>query len=278
MTAAGDQEAPSPTGHDGPVEAQFGPHRFYAGEGGGSEEFRGARFSVADLRGARFTDCDLTGVTIRDGWLADVSISGFLSNVTINGVDVAGYVSAELDRRHPERVQFRGVQTADDFRAMWDTIQRLWARATERAGQLPAAALTEQVNEEWSFAQTLRHLVFITDAWASRTVLDEELPYHPIGLPQDWYPAADAAALGIDLAAEPSYSAILAARADRMAVVRRIVAGLTDEGLGRLCERSPAPGYPEEERPVAECVAVVMDEEIEHYRFAVRDLAVLEAG
>ncbi|MGH3165032.1 MAG: pentapeptide repeat-containing protein, partial [Trebonia sp.] len=46
--------------------AQFGPHRFYAGEGGGSERFRGARFDVADLRGARFTDCDMTGVTIRD--------------------------------------------------------------------------------------------------------------------------------------------------------------------------------------------------------------------
>jgi len=28
---------------------------------------------------------------------------------------------------------------------------------------------------------------------------------------------------------------------------------------------------------VIECIAVVMDEEIEHYRFAVRDLAVLEA-
>ena len=69
------------------------------------------------------------------------------------------------------------------------------------AGRLPTAALDQQVNEEWSFAQTLRHLVFITDAWASRTVLDEERPYHPLGLPQSWYPAADAAALGIDLAA-----------------------------------------------------------------------------
>jgi len=28
---------------------------------------------------------------------------------------------------------------------------------------------------------------------------------------------------------------------------------------------------------MAECLAVVMDEEIEHYRSAVRDLAVLEA-
>ena len=278
MTAANDQTGLPPAGHDGPMEAQFGPHRFYAGQGGGSEEFRRAWFEAADLRGAWFTDCDLTGVTIRDGWLVDVSISGYLSNVTINGVDVTDFVSAELDRRHPERVQFREGQTADDVRAMWDTVERLWAQATERAARLPATAVDQQVNEEWSFAQTLRHLIFITDAWASRTVLDEEMPYHPFGLPQRWYPAADAAALGIDLAAEPGYDEILAVRADRMAVIRRIVAGLTDEGLGRPCRRSPAPGYPDEERTVIDCIAVVMDEEIEHYRFAVRDLAVLESS
>jgi DinB superfamily/Pentapeptide repeats (8 copies) len=261
---------------DSGAGAQFGPHRFYAGEGGGSDQFRGARFDVADMRGARFTDCDLTGVTIRDGWLVDVSISGYLSDVTVNGIDVTGFVSAELDRRHPERVQLRTIRTADDFRAMWDTIEGLWAAAAERAGQLPEAALAEQVADEWSFEQTLRHLVFITDAWAIRTVLDEPMPYHPLGLPQSWYPAAEAAALGIDLAAHPGYAQILAARADRMAVMRRIVAGLTDEGLGRSCPRSPAPGYPDEDRAVAECVGVVMEEEIEHYRFAVRDLAVLE--
>jgi hypothetical protein len=78
-----------------------------------------------------------------------------------------------------------------------------------------------------SFAQTLRHLVFITGAWASRTVLDKEMPYHPLGLPQSWYPVADAAALGIDLSARPGYDDILAARAGRMAVMRRIVTGLT---------------------------------------------------
>ena len=259
------------------AEAQFGPHRFYAGEGGGNTELRGARFGAADLRGARFTDCDLTGVTIRDGWLVNVSMSGYLSNVTVNGVDVTDFVGAELDRRHPERVQFREGQTADDVRAIWDTIERLWAQALERAARLPAPALMQQVNEEWSFAQTLRHLVFITDAWASRTVLDEELPYHALGLPQSWYPDAEADALGIDLTAQPGYAEILAARADRMAVMRRIVAGLTDASLGRLCRRSPAPGYPDEERTVIECIAVVMGEEIEHYRFAVRDLAVLEA-
>lgn len=275
MAATSDSASASP---DEPAEAQFGPHRFYAGEGGGSEQYRGARFDVADLRGARFTDCDMTGVTIRDCWLVNVSISGYLSNVTVNGVNVTDFVNAELDRRHPERVQLREGQTADDVRAIWGTIERLWAQAGERARQLPAAALDQHVNDEWSFAQTLRHLVFITDAWASRTVLDEEMPYHRLGLPQSWYPAADAAALGIDLSARPGYADILAARADRMAVMRRIVAGLTDANLGRLCQRSPAPGYPEEERTVIDCIAVVMDEEMEHYRFAVRDLAVLEAS
>jgi hypothetical protein len=278
MTSTNDPAEPAAVRPGEPAQAQFGPHRFYAGEGGGSEQFRGARFDVADLRGARFTDCDLTGVTIRDCWLADVSISGYVSHVTVNGVDVTDFVNAELDRRHPERVQFREGQTVDDVRAIWATIEKLWAQAAQRAGRLPEAALDQQVNQEWSFSQTLRHLVFITDAWASRTVLDEEMPYHPLGLPQSWYPARDAAALGIDLNAQPGYAEVLAARADRMAVMHRIVAGLTDDNLGRLCQRSPAPGYPDEKRRVIDCIAVVMDEEIEHYRFAARDLAILEAS
>ena len=119
--------------------------------------------------------------------------------------------------------------------------------------------------------------MFITDAWASRTVLDEPTPYHPIGLPQTWYPADDATALGIDLSAQPDHAEILAARADRIGVIRTIMAGLTGTELGRVCRQSPAPGYPEEERTVIDCLAVVIDEEIEHYRFAVRDLAILEA-
>jgi uncharacterized damage-inducible protein DinB len=259
--------------------AQYGPHRF--GEGsydeGGTDAYRGQRFMVADLTGARFVDCDFSRVKIVDSWLAGVDISGYVSGLVINGVDVTEYVDAVLDRRYPERVQLRQMQTADDFRAMWDTIEGLWSAATDRARKLPESALDERVDEEWSFAQTLRHLIFITDAWASRTILDEPAPYHALGVTQTAYPAAEAAALGIDAAADPALDEVLAVRAERMAVVRGILAGLTDDALGRVCRRSPAPGYPEEERPVAECLAVVMDEECEHHRFATRDLAVLEA-
>jgi len=262
------------------MAAQYGPHRWSAGyhDDGRNAAFRGARFMVADLEGARFTDCDMSKVKIVDSWLVDVDVSGYISNLAVNGIDVTEFVNAELDRRHPERVQLRQMQTADDFRAMWDTIDRLWSDTMERADRLPPPALSERVDGEWSFTETLRHLVYITDSWASRTILDEPMPYHRLGLPQTAYAPADAAALGMDLSAQPSLTEVLAVRAGRMAQVRAIVDGLTDAELDRMCSRSPAPGYPEEPRSVAECLGVVMEEECEHHRFAVRDLAVLAGG
>jgi hypothetical protein len=62
-----------------------------------------------------------------------------------------------------------------------------------------------------------------------------------------------------------------------MALVRGSVDGLTDSELGRICTRAPAPGYPDETRTVGVCLYVVMKEECEHHRYAVRDLTVLEA-
>jgi hypothetical protein len=242
-----------------------------------SDSFRGASFTQADLTGAKFRDCDLRQVKIVDSWLVDVNVSGLVGNFVVNDVDVTAFVAAELDRRHPERAQLRDMKTADDYRAMWDTIERLWSATVARAERLPEPARHERVDEEWSFVETLRHLVFATDAWASRTVLDEPMPYHRLGVTQTFYPPEDAAALGMDLDARPSFAEAVAVRADRMALVRGIVKGLTDTELDRTCTRTPAPGYPEEPRSVGGCLRVVMQEECEHLRYAVRDLAVLEA-
>jgi hypothetical protein len=259
---------------------QYGPHRWSAGyhDDGTNEALRGTTFLVKDLAGARFVDCDLTGVKIVDSWLVGVDISGFVGGLTINGVEVTGYVQAELDRRHPERVQLREMRTADDYRAMWATVEGLWAGALARAERLDEPARHARVDSEWSLAETLRHLIFIADSWAARTVLDEPTPYHRIGLPQTAYPPKDASALGIDLGADPSWAEVLEVRAERTALVRGLIDGLTDDDLTRPVTRSPAPGYPDEERTVGGCLEVVMDEECEHYRFATRDLAVLEAG
>jgi len=273
MTASNDPADPAPASPGGPMAAQFGPHRFYAGDGGGSEQFRGARFDAADLRGARFTDCDLTGVTIRDGWLVNVSISGYLSNVTVNGVDVTDFVSAELDRRHPERVQFREGQTADDVHAMWDTIERPWAQATERAGRLPAAALDQQVNEEWSFAQTLRHLVLATDMWLGRAILDIEHPFHPIGL-TDAGTQEDGFDMSILATVTPSYVEVLEVRAGRIAMVRDFLATATSDLLAAPRKNPHDPAHQETTRS---CLHVILHEEWEHLRFAVRDLDAIEA-
>ena len=242
----------------------------------GSRSFRGARFSGTDFRGATFRDCDLRNAKLVDCWLEDVDLSGLVGRLVVNDVDVTDFVEAELERRHPERVQLREMTTADDHRAMWDTVEGLWAKTVERARRLPEALRQERVDDEWSFVETLRHLVFCTDAWVSRTVLDQERPYAALGYTHSGYPRDDALALGIDLDARPTFDEVLAVRADRMAVVRRIVDGLTDAGLARLCTRPPAPGYPLEPRTVGKCLHVVMVEECEHHRYATRDLAVLE--
>jgi DinB superfamily len=234
------------------------------------------RFTGEDLRGAVFRDCDMRGMKITDSWLVDANISGLIGNLIVNDVDVTGFVEAELDRRHPERVLVREARTPGDYRATWDAIERTWSATVDRARRLPEARLHEQVDDEYSFVETLRHLVFATDAWASRTILDEPMPYDRLGFTHSGYPPEDAAKLGVELEAKPSLDEVLAVRADRQAVVRGIVEGLTDEELARVCTRTPAPGYPEEPREVGRCLRVVMTEEIEHQRYAVRDLAVLE--
>ncbi len=239
--------------------------------------FREAQFTGVDFTGAIFRDCDLRRVKIVDSWLVDVNLSGLIGDVVVNDVDVTPFVEAELDRRHPERAQVREMQVADDYRTMWDTIERLWSDTVARARRLPEDARQERVDDEWSFVETLRHLVFATDAWVSRTVLDEPMPFHRLGYPYSGYPASDAAAIGVDLTARPSFDEVIEVRADRMAVMRRVVDALTDDELERLCPLAPAPGYPDESRAVGRCLRVVMKEECEHRRYAVRDLAVLEA-
>jgi hypothetical protein len=74
----------------------------------------------------------------------------------------------------------------------------------------------------------------------------------------------------------PALAEVLEVRDTRMTMVRGIVDGLTDDDLERECPRLPAPGNPEETYTLGRCLKVIMREECEHRRFAVRDLAVLE--
>jgi hypothetical protein len=134
-----------------------------------------ARFHDVDLTNARFHLVDLTGAVIRGAALVNVDISGEIENVRVNGVDVVPLVEAELDRRYPDRVKMRPAD-ADGFRDAWDTLERLWQQTVERARGMAPNLLHERVDEEWSFIETLRHLVFATDAWVKRAILGERRP------------------------------------------------------------------------------------------------------
>ncbi len=242
-----------------------------------SDQFRGARFRLCDLAGLQIRDCEVSGLRIVDCYGSDVYLGGAFERLVVNDVDVTAYVEAELDRQHPVRALARDAVSPDDYRATWDAIETLWAATLDRARLLPEIKLHQQVNGEWSLVETQRHLLFASDAWLGNAVLEEQAPYHPLGLPAGGMPRDAAAKLGLILEATPTLDEVLAPRLARMATMRSVVDGLTEAELDRVCGRKPAEPYPDQEYVVRRCLKVVLKEEVEHHRYAVRDLAVLEA-
>jgi hypothetical protein len=234
-----------------------------------------ARFHDVDFTNARFQLVDLTGAMIRGAALVNVDISGEIENLRVNGVDVVPLVEAELNRRYPERVKMRPTD-ADGFREAWDILERLWQRTVERARGMAPEQLHEQVEGEWSFIETLRHLVFATDAWVERAILGKPSPWDALDLPHDDMP--DVPGVPRDREVRPLLDEVLALRADRVAIVRQVIADLTDEKLAGMTEPVMEPGYPESESfAVRRCLQAILNEEWEHRLYAERDFDVLEA-
>ncbi len=129
---------------------------------------------------------DLSGVVMRAVHVAGADIDApFLfegeSSLRVNGVDVVPLVEAELNRRFPGRAD-RRAGDPDGLRAAWAALERTWSATLERVAAMPAGTVDVSVGGEWSFAQTLRHLVLATDMWLGRAILGIEQPFHPIGL------------------------------------------------------------------------------------------------
>ena len=86
-------------------------------------------------------------------------------------------------------------------------------------------------------------------------MLGDPAPWDPLDLPWDEMP--DTPGVPRDRAARPSLDAVLALRRDRMATVRQVVDGLTDESLagqhhaGRGTRLAPPRSY-----PVRECLRI----------------------
>jgi uncharacterized damage-inducible protein DinB len=247
-------------------------------------DLRGSRFERADLSGAqlcavdltdaRFRGADLSGVVMRGVELLNVDIHGEIENLTINGVDIGPLISAELNRRYPLRAKMRPTGPAG-LREAWDILERLWGETVERARRLPPELLHESVDGEWSFTETLRHLVFATDSWIRRAILGDPSPWDPLDLPWDEMP--DTRGVPRDRDARPSLDAVLELRRDRMSTVRQVIEGLTDASLDGSTEPVEGPGWPQSRSyPVRECLLCILNEEWEHRLYAERDLDALE--
>jgi hypothetical protein len=239
-----------------------------------AESMRARTFRNRSLRGSRFTGCDFGDVVIRGSDVAGMEIeSPWLlegdSRLLVNGVDVVPLVDAELNRRFPGRA-LRDARDPDGLATAWAALEQTWQATLDRARALPAGTLDASVADEWSFTQTLRHLVMATDTWLGKAILERDRPYHPAGLPNDDdSPAYDAS----DFSAEPpAFREVLEARADRQAMVRHYIATLTPEELAAPRRNPHAPDFPE---TVLSCVRTILEEEWEHHRYAVRDLDIL---
>jgi hypothetical protein len=237
-----------------------------------AEEFEdrdlsGSVFWGVDLRRVTFRDVNLSGASISHAVLDGVDIDARIDRLVINGVDVTGYVN-ERDRWYPLRALVRPADP-DGARTAWAALERTWAATIARADRLTDAQRQEQVEDEWSFIETLRHLLFAMDKWFTAPILGAG--FHPVGLPNTGstqFPWPD-----LDRAATPTYAEVLAARAQRTDRFRAWLDELDAADLTRevdVLENGTV--------TVHDCLFTVLEEEFEHARYADRDLSVLESG
>jgi hypothetical protein len=237
-----------------------------------SGDYRGESFEMATFAGARFRAVDFTDVKMVDVMLVNANLSGMIEGLVINGIDVAPLVDAEIRRLYPEREKFFG-RDLKKLRTAWSTVCTRWDATIARAETMHASVWTQRVDGEWSVGETLRHLVFVIDAWIGRVVFGDPSPYHPLALPPTF--ATDLELGGGD----PEPGEIIAAYRNRLGIVERWLNGLSNDDLDRTCRTPDTFGYPiAGEYPLIRCIWTLIDEWWWHRLFAERDLDLIDSG
>jgi hypothetical protein len=220
-----------------------------------------AVFWGVDLQRATFRDVDLMGARISHARLADVVIDAEIDRLVINGVDVTAYVN-ERDEWFALRSHLHPT-LPDRMREGWRDYVAAWSTTIERAQDLPDEQRHASVDGEWSFADTVRHLVFATDKWCTVPILGGT--FHPIGLPNTG--SAGFGWPGLDAAAVPTFDDAVTAWRDRAARLRDHLDGIDSPALDVevvVLENGPT--------AVHDCIGVVFEEHFQHLRYARRDL------
>jgi len=235
------------------------------------QDFEGATFIKTSFKGATMRACDLSGVTMRSVDVNGLDIDGhdlLFGSLIVNGVDVVPLVDAELNRQFPGR-ELQNAQTPEGLRDGWVAVQAAWATTV---ADTPPEMVDAHVDDEWSLAQTLRHLVLATDAWLRGGIMGIEQPFDEIG--QIFTSAPE---MGFDMSIfrtdVPTFAEILHVRAERQEMVTNFLAGATPELLAE--ERNNPWGGGDWHPTVGDCVRVILEEEWAHLRYIRRDLALL---
>ncbi|MFN8078179.1 MAG: DinB family protein [Kineosporiaceae bacterium] len=234
----------------------------------GPSDFEDATLVRATFKGATLRYCDLSDVTMRSVDVNGLDIDSHdlaFGSLIVNGVDVVPLVEAELDRQFPGR-GLRNAQTPEGLREAWDAVRAAWQTTVATT---PADLVDAHVPDEWSLAQTLRHLVLATDAWLRGGILRVPQPFHEIG---QIFTGADE--MGFDTSIfrldPPSYQEILDVRADRQQLVTDFLDTATPE---LLAEEREDPWGQDWHPTVGDCLRVILEEEWAHLRYIRRDLA-----
>ena len=236
----------------------------------GTNEFEGATFVRASFKGATVRFSDVSGVTMRGVDVDGLDIDShdlFFGSLVVNGVDVVPLVDAELNRQFPGR-ELQKAQTPEGLREGWVAAQSAWQTTL---AETPPHLVDAHVEDEWSLAQTLRHLILATDAWLRGGALQVQQPFHEIG--QIFTGVGE---MGFDMslfrADAQTYEEILAVRAERQQMATDFLATSTAE---LLAEEREDPWGGDWHPTVADCIRVILEEEWAHLRYVRRDLALL---
>ncbi len=224
-------------------------------------DLAGSVFWGADLTGALFRDVDLTRTSISHARVIDVDIDAQIDGLVVNGVDVTDYVN-EHDPWFPLRSMLEPTDPAG-LQASWSAMEETWSHTLSLAQQRPDADLHRSVDGEFSFVDTLRHLVFAIDKWFTAPVLGG--PFEPMGKPNSG--SVDFPWPGLDQNLDPTAAEALAAYRGRVAAVRDDISSVTPDELARRVEV-----LENGEHTVQDCLWVVLEESFWHNRYARRDL------
>ena len=137
-------------------------------------------------------------------------------------------------------------------------IEDICGATAARARELPERVLHEQVDGEWSFVPTHRHLAVAMDCGLRRMVR---------GSPARTTRGAWEGRGSRDLAAaprpgrRPSLDQVLSLSRERMDEVCEVIGGANPNELERDCIPPDSPGHPRKDHTVLQCLHVVLKEE-----------------